>query len=447
MLNNGLFFTPAEADQLRYVPDLVFINCCHLGQMRNDASPQVAFHKLAANVATQFIKLGSRAVIAAGWAVDDDAAKTFATSFYRHMLDGDLYGDAVLQARRDTWGLHAHTNTWGAYQCYGDPSFSLTAGRSSSRIDNLVSPAELSVWLEQLTAGARNASGADVLRRLEERVARTPEAWWTSADLCATTAAAFAELGQFDRAVEYYDIAATAERALGTMRAVEQMASCRVRSAGALLASDPPDVAKASDLLEKAEGTLRHLLAIGTTSERWSLLGSVMKRRALMPDIEAKVRRDALNEMADAYQAAYDRSVERGEPDPYPLANQLAANIVLSWRSKEADKKATAALADLEQLAARLAGTKTDAFNLSASADRLLLHALQDREVSDATRATIVERLSSAVSRGASPLVRDSMRTQIRFYRQMMKTEFPKDDRAEIIEQLNQLEQALLPKD
>jgi hypothetical protein len=445
VLNNGLFFTPAEADQLRYVPDLVFINCCHLGQMRNDASPQVSFHKLAANVATQFIKLGSRAVIAAGWAVDDAAAKTFATSFYRHMLDGDLYGDAVLQARRDTWGLHANTNTWGAYQCYGDPSFSLTAGRSASRIETFVSPAELAVWLEQLTAGARNGSGGD-LQRLEERVAQTPEAWWKSADLCATTAAAFAELGQFDRAVEYYDIAATAERALGTVRAVEQLASCRVRSAGALLASDPPDVEKASELLEKAEGTLRHLLAIGETSERWSLLGSLMKRRALLPGIEAKARRGALSEMARAYKAAYDKSVKSGEPVAYPLANQLAANVVLSWRSKEADKTVTAGLEDLGQLAAQLAGTRTDAFNLAASAERLLLQALQQRELSDATRARIVDLMSRAMSRGASATVRESMRTQIQFFRQMMRTEFPKDDRAAIIGQMNSLETALFPK-
>src|SRR4029453_14493785 len=353
------------------------------------------------------------------------------------MLDGDLYGDAVLQARRDTWGLHANTNTWGAYQCYGDPSYSLITSRSASRVETLVSPAELWVWLEQLTAGARNASGDD-LRRLEERVAQTPEAWWKSADLCATTAAAFAELRQFARAVEYYDIAATAERALGTVRAVEQMASCRVRSAGALLASDSADVEKASDLLEKAEGTLRHLLAIGETSERWSLLGSLMKRRALMPGIEAKVRRTALREMADAYKAAYDKSVKSGEPDAYPLANQLAAGVVLSWRSKDADKKVTAALADLEQLAAKLAGTRTDAFNLAASANRLLLHALQERDLSDATRARIVELLSRAMSRGASSKARDSMQTQIQFIRQMMKTEFPKDDRTEIFGQMNQ---------
>ena len=171
-----------------------------------------------------------------------------------------------------------------------------------------------------------------------------------------------------------------------------------------------------------------------------------MKRRALMPDIEAKARRDALNQMADAYKAAYDKSIEHGEPDAYPLANQLAARVVLSWRSKEADKQVTTALADLEQLAATLAGTRTDAFNLAASADRLLLHALQERTVSDDTRSTIAGLLSRAMSRGASSNVRDSMRTQIQFFRQMMKTEFPKDDRAEIVAQMNALEKALFPK-
>jgi len=106
----------------------------------------------------------------------------------------------------------------------------------------------------------------------------------------------------------------------------------------------------------------------------------------------------------------------------------------------------TAALADLEQLAAKLAGTRTDAFNLAASANRLLLHALQERDLSDATRARIVELLSRAMSRGASSKSRDSMQTQIQFFRQMMKTEFPKDDRTEIIGQMNQLEKALFSK-
>ena len=61
---------------MRRVPDLVFINCCYLGLV--EAPPgtpptgqQRAFPRLAANVATEFIRMGVRAVVAAGWAVDD----------------------------------------------------------------------------------------------------------------------------------------------------------------------------------------------------------------------------------------------------------------------------------------------------------------------------------------------------------------------------------------
>jgi hypothetical protein len=75
-----------------------------------------------------------------------------------------------------------------------------------------------------------------------------------------------------------------------------------------------------------------------------------------------------------------------------------------------------------------------------------LLQALQQRELSDATRARIVDLMSRAMSRGASATVRESMRTQIQFFRQMMRTEFPKDDRAAIIGQMNSLETALFPK-
>ncbi len=207
VLGDNVYFTAAEADQLRYVPELVFINCCHLGQTSGDAAPRAAFHKLAANLATQFIKIGARAVVAAGWEVDDAAAKTFATSFYREMLRGALYGDAVLQARSDTYRTHGDTNTWGAYQCYGDPSFSLSHRRAAARDDGFVSEAELGVWLDDIAARARDAVGREreqaLVTQLEQRETQVPAGWWESADMCARAAAAFAELGRFERGVQY----------------------------------------------------------------------------------------------------------------------------------------------------------------------------------------------------------------------------------------------------
>jgi tetratricopeptide (TPR) repeat protein len=455
VLDNGLFFTAAEADQLRHVPELVFINCCHLGQTRGDAAPRADFHKLAANLATQFIKIGARAVVAAGWAVNDAAAKTFATSFYRRMLSGDLYGDAVLQARRDTYMTHGETNTWGAYQCYGDPSFSLSAGESATREETFVAESELCLWLEQRTAAAREASdAASLLAQLDARVPLTPADWWQSASLCAVAGDAFAEVGQFEKAVEYYDRMLGAEKATAPMKAVEQLASCRARWAGALIRQDSADIVKAQDLLDKAEKDLRSLIAIGETSERYSLLGSVLKHRALMPGIDAATRRKALREMRDAYEAAYVHSKRNGPGDAYPLANQIAGDVVLSWRGKGRPSATLgtgvngdavgASITELEQLATALAATHTDTFNLSAAADRLLLRALLRRDLDDGARDLVAQAYTSAMSRGATSKVRDSMRTQFRFFRQMMETEFPKEGRDEIIRQLTQLEEKLL---
>ena len=449
VLDEGLFFTAAEAEQLRYVPELVFINCCHLGQTRSDTSRHVAFHKLAANLATQFIKMGARAVVAAGWEVDDAAAKTFATGFYRRMLAGELYGDAVLQARKDTYILHGETNTWGAYQCYGDPSFSLAVGSTLPREDLFVSESELCIWLDSFAVMARQHDGrGDALRvQLEAREAQTPAVWWKSAVLCARAATAFAELGEFERAIYYYELAVNAERATAPIAALEQLASCKVRWAGKLVQETPPDSKKAGELLDQAEEVLRHLLALGETSERLSLLGSLMKRRALLPPGKAATRREALREMSKAYKAAYERSRKNAAGDPYPLANQIATDIVLSWRSKVTQNGLAtgeyASLKELEEVANAMAGSRTDVFILTAAADRLLLQALVQRQLNDKTRDAIVEKFSSALSRGATAKQRDSMRTQFQFFRCLMQTEFPKEGREEMIRQMELLEEKL----
>ena len=77
---------------MRSVPELVFINCCHLGRIAGEAPERANlrrdYNHLAANVAQEFIRMGVRAVIAAGWAVDDEAATAFAQSIYSDMLAG-----------------------------------------------------------------------------------------------------------------------------------------------------------------------------------------------------------------------------------------------------------------------------------------------------------------------------------------------------------------------
>jgi hypothetical protein len=63
-------------------------------------------------------------VVAAGWAVEDTAAVTFAKTFYSKMLAGKGFGEATMAARKDAWNVN-NSMTWAAYQCYGDPEFRL----------------------------------------------------------------------------------------------------------------------------------------------------------------------------------------------------------------------------------------------------------------------------------------------------------------------------------
>ena len=91
VIGDGIYLTPAEIRQMRQVPELVFINCCHLGHIEatdgGTSKERQDQNLIAANVATEFIRMGVHAVVAAGWAVDDGAALTFATAFYDRMLE------------------------------------------------------------------------------------------------------------------------------------------------------------------------------------------------------------------------------------------------------------------------------------------------------------------------------------------------------------------------
>jgi CHAT domain-containing protein len=124
VLGDGIFLTAAEIQKLSAIPELVFLNCCHFGRLDRRLIVD-APHKLAASIAGELIKLGVIGIVAAGWAVDDAAATTFAAEFYSEMLSGETFGTAVHTARQRTYEQHGMTNTWGAYQCYGNPDFKL----------------------------------------------------------------------------------------------------------------------------------------------------------------------------------------------------------------------------------------------------------------------------------------------------------------------------------
>lgn len=335
VIGDNQFLTAAQIRQMRAVPQLVFVNCCHLGHIDDSRPPRNLPPDLAANLASELIRMGVRCVVAAGWAVQDDAAALFAATFYRELLGGAPFGGAVLTARNATYTAHPDVNTWGAYQCYGDPDFTLGKGENcessrpvSGSKTSYAALSEAIVDLENIAAAAKTAQGPAVvehlkaIRNIEQNV---PPAWLASGALQAVLGQAYGELTQFEEAVEHYKKAIADEKAIAPIRTAEQLWNLQSRWAQELAPGDPD---RALELVREAEGKLVELnRAIGETAERISLLGSVAKRRAMIAAGSAE-KQDALAAMAEHYFKAYNLGAERGKPDYYPLINYLTGQAL-----------------------------------------------------------------------------------------------------------------------
>ena len=264
------------------MPELVFVNCCHLGAVNTSAESAATsrYHELAANLATQFIKLGCRAVVAAGWAVDDAAASLFAETLYGQLLDGRNFGDALQTARGAIYERYRLTNTWGAYQAYGDPGYRLVRNTVAARVSDghrFAAPREAILALDAVRQDAQTMAVRDPVelrQRLEDVLAalpesESPERWADDPDILTAIAEAWAELGDVGRAITAYERALAAARASTPLRTVEQLANLRARRAVDL----PPAEARRAIQRELATlDTLGSLTGGGDTVERLALL-------------------------------------------------------------------------------------------------------------------------------------------------------------------------------
>ena len=139
VLGGGLVMGPAELSKLPVSPSIFFVNCCNLGRVdatdENKARQEAVDGRpeLAASIAVQLIQLGVRCVIVAGWEVDDGCARAFGERFYSEMLEGASFGEATLWARRRAYEAKLNDNTWGAFQCYGDPDYRLPRTMAKSK--------------------------------------------------------------------------------------------------------------------------------------------------------------------------------------------------------------------------------------------------------------------------------------------------------------------------
>lgn len=353
VLDKDTYLTTAQISKMRHVPELVFINCCHLGSMKGDARPR--WGKLAANLATEFIEMGCKAVIAAGWAVDDAAAETFAVTFHTAMLDGISFGEAVLTARNTTWQRHPSTNTWGAYQAYGDERYRLDKdAEQESETCDYIHVGQIIGDLDRLHARIKMLNSEkdkkeidEYRQRLEQIETAARASFFQYAAIRERLGAAWADFDDKGRAIEHYRAALAQEDGLSSLKALEQLANLEVRYGEELMKKKENSSDK--DALKKEEENrkqgdemmkagLKHLniLAnIQNTVERQSLLASRWKRHAQALHTAKKLDEipDALKEMTVAYFGAADLSLQQGgERDYYPLLNAMDGIFLLkTW--------------------------------------------------------------------------------------------------------------------
>ncbi len=298
-LKSGMLIGPdaclntTHLHQMPTVPELVFVNCCFLGAMDSGAESRYQQrYQLAANFGTQLINNGVRAVIVAGWAVDDAAALDFTEKFYEEMFEGKNFGDAVKAARRHIFELHGHrTNTWGAYQCYGDP-FYVMEQRSHSRqsfgqflladdaeilLSNILSALDLGDGDPQYTL----RQVEDICKRVDENKIRTPA-------ITELEALIYASLRHYGPAIQLFAQLLQSEAANFSGSTVERYCSSRLAYLMQQYQNDPAQRATFAGQLDPIISDIVFLRNMGTTSERLHLLGSAYKRKAYLSDGKAK---------------------------------------------------------------------------------------------------------------------------------------------------------------
>lgn len=342
VIGNNMFLSTREIRQMSTAPELVFVNCCHIGKISGVAEEFYRQrYKLAANIGTQLIENGVRCVIAAGWAVDDNAALEFANVFYDRMLGGYTFGESVNEARRSVFSKYGNTNTWGAYQCYGDPFFRFELRRQKkTRLKKcyLISQeAEIDLMnlLNELDIGKKPTD--EYIKLLEEISEAVDQAKIRTPVITEKEALVYLELKHYNKACEKFSALFKVEDASFSFSVAEKYYNALAKK----ITSEFKDIlAKKNDdneiknqqiieqkrteslaELNKVTTDLELLVKLIPSSERLNILGSTFKRKAF---VLAEDKMETYAKAALNYQKAYSYS-----KNWYSLTNWMALECIL----------------------------------------------------------------------------------------------------------------------
>ncbi len=285
-IGGGICIDPAMINQIGYVPEFIFINCCYSGVLSaNDDAYSKNRYKLAANVGTQLIEMGVKAIIISGWAVNDNAAKVFSETFYEKMFQGYDFGNAVQLARFECYQKHKSSNTWGAYQCYGNQFYKFKSRRKYSESEQeYVVASQIHTDLDNLLISIRDKKEDKISAqtRLDKYINLAQESNLLDAMVLEKEAMIYDELGMSNIAYEKYKGLFKFDNGNYSIKALEQY--CTVQSSRL---KDDIEEAKKSKKANAVKDTIsayldeiKLLTLAGRNASRLNIVGNTYKQTA-----------------------------------------------------------------------------------------------------------------------------------------------------------------------
>jgi hypothetical protein len=438
VLSSDTFLGAAEIKAMRTVPELVFLNCCHLAGrdaalvLQPAALGRYDRTAFAANIAQALIELGVRCVIAAGWAVEDGPAELFATTFYASMLRGERFIDATACAREAAWSANPQGNTWAAYQCYGDPHWSWSRSDNAPQASSLpvfqpqnapgvgeefmgvASPVALCLALETLAIRSRFGSvnaqlQHDKLRFLEAQFAPV---WGHMGAVAEAFGVAYAQAQASAQAIAWYRTAVSASDGSASFKAAEQLGNELARGG-----EKQPHLATGLGLVQEGITRLEQLLALQATPERHNLLGSACKRLVLLHDRAGRPAASlkALEKSAAHYAQAEVLAQQTGVGRVfYAALNGISAELRLAFLKRRTPHVAPERWAAAQQSLAHALSEQPDFWSVVGQTELALLQALAQAQLASSVKQTL-QSFTDLKARVQASASWDSVYTHARF--------------------------------
>jgi CHAT domain-containing protein len=123
LFTGGNVLTANDLERIDRTPKFIFANACESGVL--PSRPDLSSPQLPAAFAEAFFKKGVANYIWTAWPVGDDAALQFSLELYKYLLGDGTAPLEIYQAMKLARQKIVASNTWGAYQHYGNPNFRL----------------------------------------------------------------------------------------------------------------------------------------------------------------------------------------------------------------------------------------------------------------------------------------------------------------------------------